>query len=209
MIGEFKYKFCTPGYDAEVFKTKVLKSDKKIFSLYSSMDQEEVEKMPSASRKFAFVFLILIIVSALIFKFGFMGLFKPRFAIANNSSEKIISKSSSGLLSGFFKPEQKNTSSPKKILPVVKNVKLESVEQVDPVILESLKTQDTHDNQEVQNKNFYNIVGYLSDLENPYNSFFLYQNENGLEKKIRAFDFDKICKCNSIAGLTVGMTYEF
>ena len=62
----------------------------------------------------------------------------------------------------------------------------------------------------------YNVLGYISvpkdnsaDSEaDSSNSYFLYEDIDGRVKRIRAFDFDVICKCNSLGSIRAGV-YDF
>lgn len=79
MTGEFGYSFVSGG---ESFKTFFLRPNPSIFSLYKSHTKKEVEKLPSAVRRYAFFFFALIGLSFCIVWFGFKYLFMPKVASA-------------------------------------------------------------------------------------------------------------------------------
>lgn len=65
----FTYKFYA-GKDC--FKTKRIKKDPKIFSLYRSMIEKEVEKVRSAALKYIIMFVLIIGLAVGMFKFVFL-----------------------------------------------------------------------------------------------------------------------------------------
>ncbi|OGW04001.1 MAG: hypothetical protein A3I04_01300 [Nitrospinae bacterium RIFCSPLOWO2_02_FULL_39_110] len=193
MMGEFKYQFCSPGsYDQEVFSTKTLKPKKKIFALYSSMTQDEVEKLPSVSRRFLLVFLLLILAAVLVFRYGFFSPYSARAFVRSKQEAKVITQD---LKQGRAQVVEKQ----KQVVSVVQPVS--AVQSVQDVLIQGYHV-------DVSQKEIYDIQGYISDDVKKYNSYFLYRDRNGIDRKIRAFDLDLICRCNSLALLRAGR-YEF
>lgn len=212
-IGEFKYFFSSGGYDPEVFKKKTLKPKKEIFNLYSSMVQEEVEKLPSASRRYAIMVVLFFILAGIIFKFGFLSLM---FSSAEAKNKVISPSFASSSLS--LSPTLPLTSSPVSS-PVSVPVSINKTKTYDDYMLEikSKMNNNLPVNSDVPvGKTRYNILGYISvpidssfDSEaDSSNSYFLYEDIDGKVKKIKAYDFDMICKCNSINSIRAGV-YEF
>ena len=51
-------------------------------------------------------------------------------------------------------------------------------------------------------------IGSIPKDYDSNNSYFLFEDIEGKIKKIKAFDFDVICKCNSLGSIRAGV-YEF
>jgi hypothetical protein len=66
----FTYKFYA-GKDC--YKTKRIKKDNKVFSLYRSMIEKEAEKINSAVLKYIIMFVVIISLAGLMFKFVFLN----------------------------------------------------------------------------------------------------------------------------------------
>ena len=209
-LGEFKYFFSTGGYDPEVFKKKTLKPKKEIFSLYSSMSQEEVEQLPSASRRYVIMVVIFFIFAGIIFKYGFLSLMFSS-AEARNKGFVVVS---SPVSLPVFSPTLPLSSPVSLPVPVVSKTKT-----YDDYMLE-IKNKMSN-NLPVKSdvpagKVRYNVLGYISvpkdnsvDSEaDSSNSYFLFEDIEGKVKKIRAFDFDVICRCNSLGSIRAGV-YDF
>jgi len=67
----FTYKFYA-GKDC--FKTKRIKKDNKVFSLYRSMIEKEAEKINSAVLKYIIMFVVIISLAGVMFKFVFLNI---------------------------------------------------------------------------------------------------------------------------------------
>jgi len=67
----FTYKFYA-GKDH--FKTKRIKKDNKVFSLYRSMIEKEAEKINSAVLKYIIMFVVIISLAGVMFKFVFLNI---------------------------------------------------------------------------------------------------------------------------------------
>ena len=205
-LGEFKYFFSTGGYDPEVFKKKTLKPKKEIFSLYSSMSQEEVEKLPSASRRYVVMVVLFFVLAGIIFKFGFLSL------MFSSAEAKI--KGSVVVSSPVLPPSSLPVSSP--VSPALVNNKLKTYDDYMLEIKNKMSNNLPVNSDVPVGKVRYNVLGYISvpkdnsaDSEaDSSNSYFLYEDIDGRVKRIRAFDFDVICKCNSLGSIRAGV-YDF
>ena len=96
----FTYKFYA-GKDC--FKTKRIRKDNKVFSLYRSMIEKETEKINSAVFKYIIMFVVIISLAGVMFKFVFLnmllGMGKPEVkvdssAVAVQEEKKIVLPSS-------------------------------------------------------------------------------------------------------------------
>ena len=67
----FTYKFYA-GKDC--YKTKRIKKDNKVFSLYRSMIEKEAEKINSAVLKYIIMFVVIISLAGVMFKFVFLNI---------------------------------------------------------------------------------------------------------------------------------------
>ena len=67
----FTYKFYA-GKDC--YKTKRIKKDNKVFSLYRSMIEKEAEKINSAVLKYIIMFIVIISLAGVMFKFIFLNI---------------------------------------------------------------------------------------------------------------------------------------
>ena len=67
----FTYKFYA-GKDC--YKTKRIKKDNKVFSLYRSMIEKEAEKINSAVLKYIIMFIVIISLAGVMFKFVFLNI---------------------------------------------------------------------------------------------------------------------------------------
>ena len=82
LMGEFKYQFMLGD---EVYKTVSLRPSKNIFALYKSQVQNEVEKVGSATRRFAYIFVLLVVSAFLLFYYGFLNIFgTPKKVVASS-----------------------------------------------------------------------------------------------------------------------------
>lgn len=58
LMGEFRYKFVGSPTDKTGFRTKVLKRDRGVFALYTSMTADETEKVKSAPLRYLIIFTV-------------------------------------------------------------------------------------------------------------------------------------------------------
>lgn len=87
----FTYKFYA-GKDC--YKTKRIKKDNKVFSLYRSMIEKEAEKINSAVLKYIIMFVVIISIAGVMFKFVFLniilGMGKPKAQVETPAITKKI-----------------------------------------------------------------------------------------------------------------------
>ncbi len=67
----FTYKFYA---SKDCFKTKRIKKDNKVFSSYRSMIEKEAEKINSAVLKYLIMFVVIISLAGVMFKFVFLNI---------------------------------------------------------------------------------------------------------------------------------------
>lgn len=82
VAGEMRFQFVDPN-TKEVWRTKVLKRDYRVFAFYRSMDQFEVEKHSSVPLRFAAIAICLCLTAVGVFYFGMKRYITPKSAIAS------------------------------------------------------------------------------------------------------------------------------
>lgn len=191
MVGEFKYKYMTGGYDDECYQTKALRPEKKIFALYKSMEQKEIERIPSASRRYALIFILLIVSAFFIFQYGFLGFWRPS-AVAS------ILKVKENKLRGLS-PETK------KEVEIIKEDKRESYDDiVDKKLRESIESKN--DNEE-EIKRLIEVQGFIAAEDDKENPVYLIR-ENGYTRFMKASEMNILCKCRAVYHIVKG-NYRF
>ena len=171
--GEFKYRYKAGG---ESFKTQTMKPDRRIFYLYRSMTKGESEKIPSATRRWAVIFVALIVFSGLVFYFGFIKMFMPRKAVTQGEEAGVIvvkesdrpARESGTGKDMFFKNGEINLSA--------SSSRLET----------------------------YQIVAMIKDHSTGM-GYILYKREKAQGVyRLTSYEFDRLCRCNSLSKLRGG-----
>ena len=86
----FTYKFYA-GKDC--YKTKRIKKDNKVFSLYRSMIENEAEKINSAVLKYIIMFVVIISIAGVMFKFVFLNIILGMGKSSSQAPQQEIVKS--------------------------------------------------------------------------------------------------------------------
>lgn len=212
------YAYSGCDSDKNYLSKSIKTYNKRIFACYSSYVTNDIKELGFMAHAnilkhpiFYAIPVVLIVFLIFFFKSGFSkGYIIP-------GSEKILSKSSVvslGSKDAFaqvvnvdkgFDVVDKKDKGIEHYLSVVENKSKES------------QGMTVSSDLTVEDKKIYKILGYVlvpkidSEIPNDvdsYNSYFLYEDYKGIVKKIKAFNLDSICKCNSIASIVPG-TYEF
>jgi hypothetical protein len=110
----FTYKFYA-GKDC--YKTKRIKKDNKVFSLYRSMIEKEAEKINSAVLKYIIMFVVIISLAGVMFKFVFLNVILGMGKSPSSDPQQGIVKS---ILEEPIKTvEKQNTDGMYKIIGIV------------------------------------------------------------------------------------------
>jgi len=91
LMGEFRYKFSDP-VTGGVWKTKVLRRDGRVFSVYRSMLAGETEKLASVPRKFLILFSVGVVLLGFLFFSWVKWRFNKRAATAEAAAAELSSK---------------------------------------------------------------------------------------------------------------------
>jgi len=182
MLGEFTYFFMCGD---EKWKTQTFKPEKQYFQLYQSMQSKEVEKLGSASRRYAFIFALLIAVAFLLFYYGFLGLFMPstnkQAQASNTPSKSILSKLS-------------NNPDDKKLMD---NPSLAQPPSPKGDLVAEPAVPDTQSKETIE----ITISGIIASGD--YQKF-MFTDEYNREFTVTGFQMDKICLCSAINKLKTG-----
>lgn len=197
MVGEFKYKYMTGGYDDECYKTKALKPEKQIFALYKSMEQKEIERIPSASRRYALIFILLIAIAFLIFQYGFIGLWRPAVVSASITKKTNKENKVAGLLPVF---------DTKKEIEVKKDDKVSYNDIVNKKLRETIEDKEGGvDRQE--RERMIEVQGFITSDIDKENPIYLI-SENGVTRSMKASEMNILCRCRAVYHIVKG-NYRF
>ncbi|MCR4287196.1 MAG: zonular occludens toxin domain-containing protein [Deltaproteobacteria bacterium] len=184
-MGEFTYRFTSGG---ESFKRKIMKPDKRIFSLYKSMSQGEVEKLPSATRRWVAVFVALFAIAGLFFYYGFLPILMP--------SKKSPSSVPSVHVPKVPSPASLVASDTVKPVPVAPSI---------PEGEKTLPAPPVPFDGALQSVQIVALVGESGDGP----GFVLYRlSGSEAYRRVSRYDFDRLCACNSFARFSAGDTVK-
>ncbi len=205
------YAYSGCDSDKNYLQKDIKSYNKRIFACYSSYVSQDVKELGFMTHANVLkhpVFYAIPVMIVIFLVFFMKSGFSKGYIIPG--SEKVMSMSSkvplgvdnvvAGGIKGQIVVEEKKSKDVKDYLSIVE-----------------AKSKGNTEGVVELNKTVYKILGYVSvpkiDSEIPNdvdsnNSYFLYEDYKGIVKKIKAFNLDSICKCNSIASIVPG-TYEF